>query len=192
MDTKKLIARQISELTIPLGDKALNKLASVLTCTVLKKGEQFLKEGEVCTQIGYVHKGIIRQFYYKNNKELTEFFAYENKLFISLESCFRKRPSHLIIEALEYTIIYGIPYDALIQLTEEDKDIASLYRYILESSLILSQRKTDSFRYETAKERYTRLMKEDPEIIKRAPLSQIASFLLMTPETLSRVRGKKI
>ncbi len=192
MDNKKLIARQISELTIPLGDKALSKLASILTYTALKKGEQFLKEGEVCTQIGYVHKGIIRQFYYKNNKELTEFFAYENKLFVSLESYFKQSPSHLIIEALENTIIYGIPYDSLIKLTEEDREIAAMYRSLLETSLIISQRKTDSFRYETAKERYTRLMKEDPEIIKRAPLSQIASFLLMTPETLSRVRGNKL
>lgn len=189
MDAKQLIARQISKITIPLSESAQGKLASLLQCTELKKGELFLREGEVCKQIGYVDKGLIRMFYYKNNKELTEYFAYEQKFFVSLESCFRNQPSHLIVEALEPTIVYGLPFDELMTLAKEDVEIADFYRYLLELSLIMSQRKTDSLRFETANERYSRLMKDDPEIIKRAPLSYIASFLLMTPETLSRVRA---
>ena len=56
-------------------------------------------------------------------------------------------------------------------------------------SKIVSQVKADSWRFETARERYTRLLEQQPEVIKRAPLSHIASYLLMTPETLSRVRA---
>lgn len=52
--------------------------------------------------------------------------------------------------------------------------------------LIVSQIKADSWRFETARERYNQLMEHQPEVIKRAPLSHIASYLLMTPETLSR------
>ena len=59
----------------------------------------------------------------------------------------------------------------------------------LEYSLIVSQVKADSWRFETARERYNMLMHTHPEVIKRAPLSHIASYLLMTPETLSRVRS---
>lgn len=189
METNKLIARQISKMTIPLSERAQEKLASLLQCTELRKGELFLREGEVCKHIGYVHKGLIRMFYYKNNKELTEYFAYEQKFFVSIESCFRNQPSNLIVEALEPTTVYGLPFDELIELAKEDVEIADFYRYLLELSLIASQHKTDSLRFETANERYSRLMKDDPEIIKRAPLSYIASFLLMTPETLSRVRA---
>ena len=53
----------------------------------------------------------------------------------------------------------------------------------------MSQKKADSIRFESARERYERLLKNNPEIIRRAPLSQIASLLEMTPETLSRVRA---
>lgn len=189
METKKLIVQQISKITIPLSDKAQSKLLSILHCSELKKGELFLKEGEVAKNIGYVYKGMLRVFYYKNNKELTEYFAYEQKFFLSIESCFRKTPSHLIIEALEPTVVYSLLYDEFIALSQEDEEIARLYRFLMESSLIISQKKIDSLRFETAHERYNRLMKDDPEIIKRAPLSYIASYLLMTPETLSRVRA---
>jgi len=189
METKRLIALQISKLTMPLSDRALKKLASILVLIELKKGELFLREGEVCKHMGYIQKGMVRVFYYKNNKEITEYFAYEDKFFVSIESCFRQKPSAMIIEALEPTTVYGLPYDELITLGREDVEISEFTRTLLEISLIISQNKTDSLRFETANERYTRLMKDDPEIIKRAPLSYIASYLLMTPETLSRVRA---
>ena len=74
-------------------------------------------------------------------------------------------------------------------ISAEDYEIEVMYRRLLENSLILSQRKADFLRFETANERYARLLKEHPEIVQRAPLSHIASYLLMTPETLSRVRA---
>lgn len=96
------------------------------------------------------------------------------------------------MEALENTIIYGLPYEPLLQLAAESHEVEELYRGLLENSLILSQVKMDMFRFESANERYNRLMHDQPEIIKRAPLSYIASYLLMTPETLSRVRANII
>ena len=64
-----------------------------------------------------------------------------------------------------------------------------MYRKFLENSLIVSQEKADSLRFEPAHERYARLLRKHPEILKRAPLVYIASYLQMTPETLSRVRA---
>ena len=75
------------------------------------------------------------------------------------------------------------------KVTEQSKEINAFYRRVLEYSLIVSQIKADSWRFETARERYNLLLHHHPEIIKRAPLSHIASYLLMTPETLSRVRS---
>ena len=106
-----------------------------------------------------------------------------------IESFLRQVPSRLIVEALENTVIYGLPHDEVLALGAECYEIEVLYRGLLENSLILSQVKMDMFRMETANERYIRLLREQPEIVKRAPLSHIASYLLMTPETLSRVRA---
>ncbi len=189
MDEAILIARRIAAQSILLGEEDVEKLAAILVRTELKKGELFVGPNEICTQIGYVYKGMIRQFYFKNKRELTEHFASEDNVFICIESFLRQRPANLMVEALENTVIYGIPHDPLLALCEVDYQIEVMYRRLLENSLILSQRKADSLRFETANERYSRLLKEHPEIIRRAPLSYIASYLLMTPETLSRVRA---
>ena len=94
-----------------------------------------------------------------------------------------------MVEALENSWLYGIPYDALHELIESNKEIEHFYRNVLEHALISSQEHADSQRFENASERYERLHREKPEIILRAPLVHIASFLQMMPETLSRVRN---
>ena len=189
MEDSLNIARELSRQTVPIGKEALEKLASILVRTEIRKGQNFLNEGEVCKQIGFVQKGLVRQYYYKNNKEFTEHFSCEGDVFICIESFLRQVPSRLIVEALENTVIYGLPHEEILALGSECYEIEVLYRGLLENSLILSQVKMDMFRMETANERYNRLLREQPEIVKRAPLSHIASYLLMTPETLSRVRA---
>lgn len=154
-----------------------------------EKGEILLKEGQISHNIVIVGKGMLRQFYYKNGKDLTEHFSYEGCIIICIESTLKQEPTRLMIEALEPSIVYLLPYNKLLMLTEMSWEVNMFYRKILEKSLITSQVKADSWRFETARERYNRLMANQPEVIKRAPLSHIASYLLMTPETLSRVRS---
>lgn len=192
MEDSLSVARELSRQTIPISKEALDKLASILVRTEIKKGQNFLNEGDICKQIGYVQKGLVRQYYYKNKKDFTEHFSCEGDVFICIESFLRQVPSRLIVEALENTVIYGLPHDEVLALGAGCYEIEVLYRGLLENSLILSQVKMDMFRMETANERYNRLLREQPEIIKRAPLSHIASYLLMTPETLSRVRASII
>ncbi len=192
METSLAIAHEIVEQTYPLSKEGLQALASILVRTEVKKGQNFLNEGEVCTQMGYIYKGLVRQYYYKNGKEMTEHISNEGNVFICIESFLQQKPTRLIVEALENTVIYGIPYKPLLQLAAESMEIEQVYRGMLQNSLIMSQTKMDMFRFESAKDRYLRLMREQPEVIKRAPLSYIASYLLMTPETLSRVRASII
>jgi hypothetical protein len=74
----------------------------------------------------------------------------------------------------------------------EYPEVSRLYQHVLEHSLIESQVKADTLRFEPALERYVKLMQRHPEILKRAPLVHIASLLQMTPETLSRVRASLV
>ena len=189
METPLYIAQKLADQTTSISKKSLEVLASILIRTEVKKGQNFLNEREVCTQMGYVHQGIVRQYYYKNGKDVTEHFSYEGCIVICIESTLKQTPTHLMIEALEDSVVYLLPFNKLMLLTEVSWEINMFYRKILEFSLIVSQIKADSWRFETARERYNLLLKNHPEVIKRAPLSHIASYLLMTPETLSRVRS---
>ncbi len=170
----------------PEGRKILENLAERRD---LNKGEMLIHQGQVSRYIVFVAKGMLRQYYFKNGKEVTEHFSYEGCILMCIESLLKQEPTRLVAEALEPATVYLLPYDRLLKLSEDIREINIFYRKVLEFSLITSQIKADSWRCETARERYNLLMKTHPEVIKRAPLSHIASYLLMTPETLSRVRA---
>ena len=192
IDKRKDIAREIGRRYCTLTPAGVETLANILVPFKVNKGEQLMNEGDVCSFMYYVERGMVRQFYYKNGRDVTEHFSYEGRIVICIESFLKQEPSRLMVEALETSWVFGIPYEKLMALIEVDKEMANLYRKILEHALISSQEHADSQRFENATERYVRLLKTKPEIVLRAPMVHVASFLQMTPETLSRVRASHI
>lgn len=192
MDKCRDIAREIARRYCTLTPQGIETLGNILVPFKVPKGADIMVEGEVCKYMYYVEKGLVRQYYYKGGRDVTEHFSYEGRIVICIESFLKQEPSRLIVEALENSWLYGIPYDRLRSLIETDKEIERLYRKILEHALISSQEHADSQRFENASERYIRLLKTKPEIILRAPMVHVASFLQMTPETLSRVRAAHV
>lgn len=187
------IARQmVSDYHLQADKESTHALADILICKKYKKGEMILNEGEVCKCMRYVEKGMLRQYYFKHEKDMTEHISYEKGVVICLESYFRQEPTRLMIEALEPSVIWEIDKEQIDKLAVEYSVIGVLYRKILEDSLIESQIKADTLRFEPAHERYNKLLQIHPEILKRAPLVYIASLLQMTPETLSRVRAASL
>ena len=186
--TTRDVARELARRYSTMTHEELDVLESILVPMKFPKGEFVLREGEVCTNIYWIVKGLIRQFYMKNGKELTEHMATENSICMSIESLFKEQPSYMQIQCLEPTIIFAMPKDRLEHEAVRNTNIQMLYRKILEESLILSQIKADMLRFEPAPERYAKLVKRSPQLVLRAPLVYIASYLQMTPETLSRVR----
>ena len=187
------IARQMAgDHNVALAKESVHALADILVGRKYKKGEMVLNEGEVCTCMRYIEKGMLRQFYFKYGKDMPEHIAYEKGEVVCLESYFRQEPTRLMIEALEPTVLWEIDKAGIDRLSIEYVDIGVLYRKILENSLIEPQVKADTLRFESAHERYNKLFQLHPEILKRAPLVYIASLLQMTPETLSRVRSASL
>lgn len=191
MDTllKKIINETVNQRFPEMSTESRDLLCTIITRREMEKGELLLKEGQVSRHFVIVGKGMVRQFYYKNGKDITEHFSLESDVVICIESILLQQPTRLMIEALEAGTLYMIPADQFLKLSKESWEINMFYRKMLEFSLILSQKKADSWRFETARERYLRLMADQPEVVQRAPLAHIASYLLMTPETLSRVRA---
>ena len=186
--TTRDVARELARRYSTMTHEELDVLESILVPMKFQKGELILKEGEVCQNIYWVVKGLIRQFYFKNGKEVTEYMAVENMICMSIESLFKEEPSRQQIQAIEPTIIFALPKSRLEHEAVRNTNIQMLYRKILEESLILSQIRADMLRFESAPERYAKLVKRSPQLVLRAPLVYIASYLQMTPETLSRVR----
>ena len=191
-NTVRDIARELARKYSTMTQEELDILQSVLVPMKFAKGEMILKEGEVCKNIYYVEKGLVRQFYFKNGKEVTEHMAVEGNIIMCIESLFREEPTRLQVEALEPTIIYALPKARLEEVALHNVNIQILYRKILEESLILSQVHADLVRFESAQDRYRKMCKLQQQVTLRAPLVYIASYLQMTPETLSRVRASTL
>lgn len=183
------IARELARKYSTMTHDELDVLESVLVPIKFAKGEMILSEGEICENIYYIEHGLIRQFYFKNGKQITEHLGEDHTIFMCIESLFREEPTKLQVEALEPTLVYALPKHRLEQVALHNVNIQILYRKILEESLIISQSHADLVRFETAQDRYKRMCKLSPQVILRAPLVYIASYLQMTPETLSRVRA---
>ena len=191
-NTTRDIARELARKYSTMTHEELDVLESILVPRKYTKGEMILQEGEVCENIYYVDKGLVRQFYYKNEKELTEHIGADGEIFMCIESLFKEEPTKLQVQAIETSMIYLIPKHRLEQVALHNVNIQILYRKIFEESLIISQVHADLLRFETAQNRYSRLCKLKPQVVLRAPLVYIASYLQMTPETLSRVRASSI
>lgn len=186
------IARELARKYSTMTHDELDVLESILVPMKFAKGQMILSEGEICKHVYYIERGLIRQFYFKNGKQITEHLGEDRSIFMCIESLFREEPTKLQVEALEPTWVYALPKQKLEQVALHNVNIQILYRKILEESLITSQVHADLVRFETAQARYKRMCNLSPQVILRAPLVYIASYLQMTPETLSRVRSSTL
>ena len=186
---KRDIARELARKYSTMTHDELDILEGILEPVKYGKGEMILSEGEVCRGISYIEKGLVRQFYHKNGKEVTEHLGVDHTIFMCIESLFKEEPTRLQVETLEATLVYILPKSKLEAAAIRNVNIQMLYRKILEESLIQSQVHADLMRFETAPNKYKRLCELSPQVVLRAPLTYIASYLQMTPETLSRIRS---
>ncbi len=192
VNTPRDIARELARRYSTMTHDELDALESILVPMKFAKGEMILKEGDICKNIYFIDHGLIRQYYHKKGKEVTEHLGEDHTIFMCIESLFKEEPTRLQVEALEQTVVYAMPKQKLEQIALHNVNIQMMYRKILEESLIISQIHADLMRFESAQERYKKLCKQNPQVAMRAPLVYIANYLQMTPETLSRVRSASL
>lgn len=175
----------------PLSAESGNAFINAWKYWPVPKDHFLLREQSIADYIYFVQKGVARIYYYKNGKEITEWIALDQQFFLSITSFFERTPSHLIIQTIEPSEVYGIHHNDFMTLADKHHDIERFLRKMVTRSLILSQVRMDSIQFETAQQRYEGLVKNLPNILQRVPLSYIASFLGVTLETLSRIRSQK-
>jgi len=155
------------------------------------KGHFLLQEGSISHYLYYVSKGAVRIFYHKQDREVTEWLTLDSTFFFSIRSFFERTPSRLSIHLLEPSELFVLHHDDLMRFCEQHHEAEKLLRRMVTRSLILSQIRMESIQFETAQQRYQNLVARNPDIVQRVSLAHIASFLGITQETLSRVRGHR-
>ncbi|MCE3283568.1 MAG: cyclic nucleotide binding regulatory protein [Chitinophagaceae bacterium] len=180
--------RSFIDSLVSLQGEEMEALQGILTHKTLKKKEYFLRQGQVCRQLGLIVKGYVRLFYQVDGEEITKDFNFENWICGSYASFSLQQPSRFNIVAMEDTELYLLGRDELYRLFDSYPNIQKLGRLQIEKMFIRKEQREASFLLDTAEQRYRNLLEQEPQMVRRVPLKYLASYLGMTAETLSRVR----
>jgi CRP-like cAMP-binding protein len=165
----------------------LNKVTRQIS---VKKDQAIMEIGNRCDDLFFVEKGLLRGYYYSDGKEITNWFTQEGEFATCFYSFISMRPSFETIEALENSDLIQIPYTSLQNLYLNFPETERLGRMITEAYYIKLEERLLSIQFKTAQERYQNFILSKPSIAQRASLGQIASYLGITQETLSRIRAE--
>ena len=155
-----------------------------------EKGKLISEQNHYNRNIYCGEEGMLRTFYYENGKDITSNFYSEGKVTANIDTLFKNEPSKNNIEAIEKSVITVCNYNKLEELCSVSLTAANFSRYILGNLMIQMSKRISSLQFMTAKEKYAQLLEENPNIILRAPLGMIASYLGISQETLSRIRSE--
>ncbi len=173
----------------PISDAEFEQTVIFFKEQILQKGDFFVKQGKICQQIAFINKGALRAFYINDKaEETTSCFCTQNSLTTSYKSFILQQPSTLSIQALEDSELLVIDHDNLQKLYSTSHVWQSIGRTVAEKEYIIMEQYAAVLNNETAKEKYLRLLKEQPDVLQKASVEDIASYLGITRRTLSRIR----
>lgn len=167
---------------------------NVVNSCIIKEipvGTILLSEGEIATKLFIVMKGCLRTFFIKDSGvEITSQFFIEGNMVSSFESAISETPSRQYIDSVENSIIGIIPLKHLTGIIMDSDSAKDFLIRFLISRLKYYMIQHSSFILDNPEKRYVRLLQENPQLISRLPQNYIASYLGITPISLSRIRGR--
>lgn len=156
----------------------------------VEKGFLLENQGTISQHLYFFNEGSARSYYFRDNREITVSFTLENEFVAAMHSFISREPSYQTIETMERSRILKISYNSLQKCFIEIPAIENAYRKILERYYIALEEQQIFSKFKSAKERYLELLENRPKVVQKASVGQIASYLDMTIETLSRIRAK--
>ena len=177
MDIHEIINR-IYRMPEASADKVVKHLSKV----TYPKGYHILEAGKTETNIFFIEKGIARAYIPVDGKE--------GSTIVSLKSYVNNQQGYESMELMENSVLYLLKRKDLHELFKEDIHIANWGRKFAESEFLQTEERLISLLFTTASERYMKLIQNNPELLQRIPLECLASYLGITPVSLSRIRAK--
>jgi CRP-like cAMP-binding protein len=170
-------------------EKLLLAFKDVATRKVLSKGQPLIREGEVESSLYLVESGALRAFYLTEFEEVVIRLGYKGSIITSLSSFIKGTSSELYIDAIRKTVVKVISKATLVKLVNESAENLRQYAALLESLVTQQMEREIDLLINSPIERLNRVLKRSPNLFQEVPLKYIASYLRMTPETLSRIRN---
>lgn len=178
---------------LPLTDTEKEALTSRLTERKIKRKQYILQEGDICKYFTYVLEGCFKMYGVDpSGTEHNLLFAAEDEWITDLDSLHKERPSQLFIEAVEPATILQISKGGLWYLYTNYPKFDRNFRVIIEDKYIELQNRLLQTFSTTAYQRYENFLEQYPNLANRLPNTQIASYLGITPEFLSKIRNERV
>lgn len=167
-------------------------ILSAFELSTIKKKKDLLVSGQTCQYLYFITRGCLRSFYI-DSKGMEHIYQIrmDNNWISDLESFFSKAPSKYNIETLEDSQLLRISHEGLEQLLKDIPQLERYFRILFQKAYVNALSRLNATMWETAMDRYNEMLKEHPEVFQRVPLVYIASYLGITPESLSRIRKRR-
>lgn len=177
--------------TIALHNEMIEKFDPILVEKSFRKNQVIHAAGKVCNELFLVKRGIFRAYYFKEDKDITAHFAFTREAITAPDSFILGKQSKYYIEALEDSSVYAVDHHALEKYLSENQPMERLARQFTKAIYLDLLERLESIVFLTAQVRYQLLYKRNPNLLLRVNLGHVASYLGITQETLSRIRGKR-
>jgi CRP-like cAMP-binding protein len=172
-----------------LPSEKFDKLEKYITCKSFSKGDYLVRQGDVITDTFFIEKGLVRMYSVDpSGKEHILQFACENRIVLDRSSVYFNKPSQFFVDAIEDTVTVSFNQSLLDVLHEIQPETVKNNELLLQNHIRHLQFRINMLLSASAEERYLDFIKQFPDLTLRVPQWMIASYLGITPESLSRVR----
>ena len=175
---------------ISVDQREKDIITSLFKEKTYKKGDFFLSDGQICKQVGFVNKGLMRYYINHDGEEKTYAFSQENQYICNYESFIPQSPSSKIIQALEDSELLVISHSDLQLLYANVREGERFGRIAIEMVFLQMLKDITSFYTETPELRYERFLKNHSDLQQRVSQYHIAAFVGVKPQSLSRIRKR--
>jgi len=181
---------QINQYT-QLSKKAESDFLSKLKSISYKKGELITKEGQICRHLYFINVGLVKQYYYHNDRLFVLRFFSEHNIFTTLDSFLKQSPADFMTVALEDTSITYIDYEDVQELAKNHHCFETFLRKLFSNAAFTLLNRIKEMFNNDALGLYESFTKNNTHLLQRVSLGDIASYIGISQVTLSRIRAKK-
>lgn len=181
-DLKRFISNYVN-----LSSTELEDITSKFKSKVVKKNDYLLKQGNICKDLVFVQKGCLRLYYLKDDIEVSVWFAFPKSSAVEIYSFISENPSNYFLQAIEDSEVHYLSKTDLNKLYQSQPKMQEMMRNFWEDVILNLINRFTALQKDSAEKRYLDLLNK-PAYLKTIPQKYLASFIGVTPTSLSRIR----